>query len=419
MSREHLYDVFAQEVARVDAASTAKRDEFVIDSFTDGENPRAISEGKEYSIFDSNDYLGLRFSPRLRQAEHDATERYGTSPGAVRFICGTMKVYQDLEDEIARFHEKAAGMTFSSAFATNVGVIHALCRGRAAGSLISDSVLVLSDQLNHRSIIEGLWAANLPSEKRLIYPHFGYDDLQKALESNVGKQDRAIILTDGVFSMLGEYVDLKRIREIADEFDEAYTEGVTVVVDDSHGVGAFGKTGRGVEEVCGAEADVLIGTFGKAFGADGGYVVAQDKRTIDLMRETAATYIYSNPTSPGTAGAALEAVRLVNSEEGKTRLAKLQKNIEMFKTGIQASGFTMAADSIHPIQPVLIGDTAKTAQLRDNLKEKGFKTTNISYPVVPQGKDEIRVQMSAIQTEGDINQFVSAFADAGKELGII
>jgi glycine C-acetyltransferase len=218
--------------------------------------------------------------------------------------------------------------------------------------------------------------------------------------------------------MLGEYQDLKKIRAVIDEFDSQYELGTLLVVDDAHGVGAFGNTGRGTEEVSGAAADILIGTMGKAFGSDGGYVTGP-QAVIDYLRESAATYIYSNNIAPGTAAAALTAVSLMDSKKGKTILQKLQKNIVYFKKKMSALGYQFAVESGHPIQAVLIGDTQKTKELKAAFFEQGIVVTNINYPVVPPGRDEIRVQISAAHSTEDIDQFLAAAASAGKTLKLI
>jgi len=218
--------------------------------------------------------------------------------------------------------------------------------------------------------------------------------------------------------MLGEYQDLKALRQVTDEFDTQFEQGVLVVVDDAHGVAAFGATGRGTEEVTGGKADVLIGTFGKGLGADGGYVVG-DKIVIDYLRESAATYIYSNSISPGTAGAALAAVKLLDQSEGQQLLQQSKSNISLFKQLMAEAGFQFAADSVHPIQPLLVGDTAKTKQLKEKLFEAGMLVTNINYPVVPKGRDEIRLQISAAQTDEDIRYLVETLTKVGRELELI
>lgn len=418
MSKQQFYAVLEKEISRVDAAQTAKRNEKIIEGFSSDPAPQALIQGKQYRIFNSNDYLGLRFNSVVKNAEEEAAQKYGAGPGAVRFISGTLKIHRDLEQAIAKFHGREEGMVFSSAFATNMAVLFCLIKGQSADSVVSGEVLVISDALNHRSIIDGIRIGNLPKEQREIFKHMDAQDLARILEERKGSVKRVVVVTDGVFSMLGEYQDLAALRKVIDQYDAAYEEGILLVVDDAHGVGAFGQTGRGCEEISGGQADVLIGTFGKAFGADGGYVVA-NKVVINYLRESAATYIYSNSISPGTAGAGLAAVELLDKPEGQQLLKQSQENVVLLQNLMKTAGFQFAADSKHPIQPLLIGDTGKTKQLKEKLFEAGILVTNINYPVVPKGRDEIRVQVSAAHTKEDIEFFVQAVTKAGKELSLI
>lgn len=411
MSKQNFFQTLQKEVARVDEAQTSKRHETVIEGFTDDAAPHAIVDGKEYRVFNSNDYLGLRFHPELKAAEHKASEKYGTGPGAVRFISGSLKVHRDLEKTLAKFHGRDDAMVVSSAFATNMAVMFSLITGQSKDSVVGNDVLVLSDALNHRSIIDGIRLANHPKEKRQVFEHMNPADLEEKLRAGVGKHTRALVVTDGIFSMLGEYQDLAGLREVIDRYDDQYEQGVLLVVDDAHGIGAFGETGRGTEEVNGVEADVLVGTLGKAFGADGGYVVA-NQAVIDYLREAGATYIYSNNISPGTAGAALVSVEMVGGAEGKKLLEKSAANVKLFKELMADAGYEFAADSIHPIQPILLGDAKKAKALSELLYEAGLLVTTISYPVVSPGKDEIRVQISASHTKEDIEYFVEACREA-------
>ncbi len=409
MPRIQFTQIIQQELERLDAASVSKRNEKIIAGFTLEASPKAVIGGKEYRIFNSNDYLGLRHHPKLKEAEHAASLAFGAGPGAVRFISGSLQIHKDLETTVAKFHGREAAMIFSSAFATNFAVLHALIKGQAADSLVSAKTLVLSDALNHRSIIDGIRVANLEKDSRPVFAHIDAADCERLLKENIGKFDRALVITDGVFSMLGEYQNLAALRRVVDTYDTQYPEGVWLVVDDAHGVGAFGDTGRGTEEVCGVKADVLIGTFGKGFGADGGYVVA-DQVIIDYLHESAASYIYSNSISPGTAGAAKAAVELVDSDEGKKMLQQLRQNITEMKTGLEKLGLSLASDSFHAIQPLLVGDPAKTKELVAHFFANGIMATAISYPVVAKGRDEIRIQLSAAHTKDDIRAFLSTLA---------
>jgi len=406
--KNNFFKVLTSEITRLDNAQSSKRQEVVISGFTKKTTtaaPMAIVKGKKYQVFNSNDYLGLRHDERLKKAEHAASQKYGTGPGAVRFISGSLQVHKDLEKALAKFHGRDDAMIFSSAFAANLGVLFSLIKGQSKESLLQSRALVISDELNHRSIIDGIRLANLASEEKAIFKHMDATDLDRVLKENLGKFERCLVVSDGIFSMLGEYQDLKALAKVIAKYDTKYLQGVLLVVDDAHGVAACGKTGRGVEELSGQQADVLIGTLGKAWGADGGYVAA-DQVVIDYLREAGATYIYSNNISPGTAGAALAAVKLMSSASGQKILANLQKNIAFFKQEIKKTKFTLAAKSDHPIQPVLIGDAKKAKELKLKLFAKNVLVTNINYPVVPQGRDEIRVQISAVHTKQDIKRFV-------------
>lgn len=396
-----------QEVARIDKAGATKRHEKIIEKFTRETPPRAIIQGKKYYIFNSNDYLSLKFRPELLKGEHEAAHIFGTGPGAVRFISGSLKIHRDLERAVAKYHSRNDAIVYSSAFAANQGVIFPLIAPQVKTSLVQDRVLVISDALNHRSIIDAIRLANLPKDQKTIFKHLDFGDLERILKESVDKFDRVVVVSDGVFSMLGELQNLHKLQALQKKYDAKFKHGIITVVDDAHGVGATGKTGRGVEEVFQAQADVLIGTFGKGFGSDGGYAVGPQS-IIDYLRESSATYIYSNSISPGTAGAALAAFKLVTSKGGQKILAQLQQNIAYFKKAAAAAKIPFAANSPHPIQPVLIGDTLKTKAVVTELFKRGFLTTAISYPVVPPGRDEIRVQINANHTPAAINKLISA-----------
>ena len=411
MSKQNFYKVLKAELKRVDEAKVAKRNEKIIEGFTGGSFPKALIKGKKYSIFNSNDYLGLRFAKELRQGEEAASKKYGSGPGAVRFISGTFDLYRQLEKTVAKFHQREEGMVFSSAFAANLAVIACLSKGQSKDSLVLADTLIISDELNHRSIIDGVRVAGLSKEQKLIYKHLDYDSLEQVLRENLGKFKRVLVITDGIFSMLGEYADIGKLEKICDKYDRQFEEGIFLIADDSHGVGACGRNGRGCEELSSGKSDLLVGTFGKAFGSDGGYAVG-DKILIDYWRESAATYIYSNSVSPGVAGAALAALKLVDSAKGRKLLRNLRKNINHFKKLMKEKGFVFAAESIHPIQPILIAEPVRTKALTDELYKRGYLVTNINYPVVPKGKDEIRVQISAAQNRKDIEKFVKEAGEA-------
>ncbi|OIO80979.1 hypothetical protein AUJ84_02060 [Candidatus Pacearchaeota archaeon CG1_02_32_132] len=415
---EKFKGILKKEIERIDSLKISKRHEKVIKSFTQGSSPRAIIDGKEYVLFNSNDYLGFRFHKSLKSAEAEKAAIYGVGSGGVRFISGTLAVHKDLERAIAKFHGREDALILSSAFSANLGIIHALIKGQSIDSLVSGNVLVISDELNHRSIIDGIRVANLAKEQRKIFKHLDHEDLGKLLEDNKGRFSRALIITDGIFSMLGEAQNISKINEKIREYRPFYPEGIILVMDDAHGVGCFGETGRGCEEVSGENVDLLIGTFGKAFGVEGGYAVGE-KILIDYLRESVATYIYSNPPSPGSSAAAIESIKILNSPEGRNLLEALRENIKLFKAKMNQAGFKFAADSNHPIQPILIGSAEKAKLLVEKMYDGGIAVTSINYPVVPKGFDEIRVQICALHSKEDILNFVSKCTLYAAELSIL
>ena len=415
MPKTNFIQKLSQEINRIDGIKTSKRREKLIEGFTNHSAPRAIIDGKEFQIFNSNDYLGLRHHPLLKAAEHEASAKLGTGPGAVRFISGSFAIHRQLEKALAKFHGRDDAIVFSSAFAANLATIFSLIKGQAKDSLIDDQVLVISDELNHRSIIDGIRLAGLTKEQKQIFQHLNSDSLESIIKENLGKFDRVVIITDGIFSMLGESQDLAAIRGVIKKYDSEFVNGILLIVDDCHGIAAFGPTGRGVEEVCESRADILVGTLGKGLGADGGYVAA-DQVIIDYLRESAATYIYSNSISPGTAAAALAAVQILDSNEGTQLLQQLQKNIQTFKQAICKTRLKLASQSSHPIQPLLIGDPTASQALTQELFARGYLVTSINYPVVAKSKDEIRVQLAATQNTQEIIEFVNVINQSAKKI---
>ena len=365
----------------------------------EGKGPRYLLEGfgeKPFLRMNSNSYLGLSLDSAVIAAEDEAVRQCGTGPGAVRFISGTWTPHVVLEERLATFHGRTAGMLFSSAYATVMGVLP---------QLITDKTAVISDALNHNCIINAIALAR-PAEKR-IYDHLDLNDLERHLAQAAKTSQRAIIVTDGVFSMRGDHAPLNKIMKLASAFDTLFAENVIVVVDDSHGVGGFGETGRGTEEITGSPpADLLVATLGKAFGVNGGYIVASDA-IIGYLRETSPFYIYSNPITPGEAAAALAAVDLVDSPEGRQRLDHLRAMTALFRDGLNQLGLETVAGQ-HPVVPLMVRDTGRTARLVAHLRECGILATGLGYPVVPKGNDEIRFQISADHTPADIDEALAA-----------
>ncbi len=348
----------------------------------------------------SNSYLGLSLHPRVIEAEARAAELFGGGPGAVRFISGTYIQHIELERELAVFHGRESAMVMSAAYATVIGVLP---------QLITPDTLVVSDALNHNCIINAIRLSQ-PADK-VVYQHLDLKELDGALAAATGRVKRVCVVTDGVFSMRGDHAPLAEIAAICERHESAFGEGIITVVDDSHGVGAFGANGRGTEEQTGGRADILIGTLGKAFGVNGGYIVA-DAAMIGYLRETSPTYIYSNPITPAEAAAAAESIRILEGAEGRQRLENLSQRSEQLRTGLSSSGYETIAGS-HPIVPIMIRNTDKTSALVAHLFENNILVTGLNYPVVPKGDEEIRLQVSANHTGLDVEILLDALKDFG------
>src|SRR5712671_4057113 len=367
----------------------------------DGHGPRYAIEGDDDRPFlrmNSNSYLGMALRAEVIEAEDEAARAFGTGPGAVRFISGTWSAHTALERRLAAFHGRPAAMLFSSAYATVMGTLP---------PLVTDKTAVISDALNHNCIINAIALAR-PAEKH-IYRHLDMGELERALAAAAKTCTRAIVVTDGIFSMRGDHAPLEKIMSLARAHDGGFEENAIVIVDDSHGVGAFGATGRGTEEYTGAApADLLVATLGKAFGVNGGYV-AGDDTIIRYLRETSPFYIYSNPITPAEAGAALRAIDLVDSAIGKALLTHLRVMTAHFKAGLVRLGFETLPGE-HPVVPLILRDTARTSALVAHLRQHGILATGLNYPVVPKGDEEIRFQISADHTLADIEMALDALA---------
>ncbi|MBK7491578.1 MAG: aminotransferase class I/II-fold pyridoxal phosphate-dependent enzyme [Nitrosomonas sp.] len=404
MSLSKVEPLFLAKLNQLQQQGVRKGDEKIITGILapeDGFGPRYQLHGyggRAFLRMNSNSYLGLAQHPAVIEAEARAVEQYGAGPGAVRFISGTYAPHVELERRLAAFHGREAAMLFSAAYATMVGVLP---------QLISGQTLVVSDALNHNCIINAIRLAH-PAGKA-IYAHGDMHDLEKILSTNRDRYQRVCVVTDGVFSMRGDHAPLEEFDACCAKHQSDYPEGIVTVVDDSHGVGASGSTGRGTEEITGGRADVLVATLGKAFGVNGGYVTASTT-VIAYLRETAPSYIYSNPITPAEAAAALAALDVLESTEGLELLDRLRSLSTKLRSGLQQLGFETLPGE-HPIVPVFIRDTAKTAALVAHLFDHNILATGLNYPVVPQGDQEIRLQVSAGHTERDLDYLLNALAD--------
>ncbi len=368
-----------------------------------------LSDGRRFLNFASNSYLGISDNSRLIQAEHEANLKFGVGPGSVRFISGTQEPHVMLEEQLAKFYKKEAAMIFSSAYAANCGII---------APLMDKETCIISDELNHNSIIMAIRFAGVSRDRKKIYVHSDMHDLRKCIEEFIGKAKRLIVVTDGVFSMRGDYAPLNDIASLSEEYKDRFEEGIITVVDDSHGIGACGRTGRGTLEITGEERiDIVTGTMGKALGVDGGFTVSS-KIVIGYLRETSPLYVYSNPVSSGIASAALKALEILDSKEGLELLQKLKDNTKYFRKRINEIGFNII-EGIHPIVPIKVGNPIKAKRMVSHLLERGIYVIALAYPVVPRGQDTIRVQITASHIREDLDHAIKAFKDAGAKEGVL
>ena len=406
MPLDRLASTLDQHVSTLEEQGTAKGRELVIRGVvrsSEGRGPRYLLEGegdRSFIRMNSNSYLGLALDPDVIHAEESTAQAMGTGPGAVRFIVGTHAPHVELERGLAAFHGREEGMIFSSAYAAVVGTLVSLTNATTA---------VISDELNHNSIINAVRLSRPLSKS--VYPHLDLVALDRAIADAKGRARRAIVVTDGIFSMRGDHAPLDEIMDIARRHDGGFPENVVVVVDDSHGVGAFGATGRGTEEYTESPpADVLIGTLGKALAVNGGYVVS-DRPVVRFLRETSPFYIYSNPITAAEAAAALAALRILDSPRGHGLLDRLRELTARLEDGLVSLGYEVIPGE-HPIVPLMLRDTDVTHRLVASLFRGGVLATGLAYPVVPRGDEEIRLQVNADHTEGDIDRVLAVLASA-------
>lgn len=346
----------------------------------------------------ANNYLGLASHPDIIAAARHALDEWGYGLSSVRFICGTQMPHKHLENALSSFLGMDDTILYGSCFDANGGLFETLLGAEDA---------VISDELNHASIIDGI---RLCKAQRYRYRNNDMADLEEQLKAASGARSK-MIATDGVFSMDGYYANLKAICDLADKYN------ALVMVDDSHAVGFTGKKGRGTHELCGVigRVDIITGTLGKALGgASGGYTSGR-KELIDMLRQRSRPYLFSNSVPPVVVGASLRALELLE-ESGELR-ERLISNTKMFRAGLEALGLNVLPGQ-HPIVPVMLGDAALAGRFADALLERGVYVIGFSYPVVPQGKARIRTQVSAAHTEDDLKFALEQFGAVKKALGV-
>jgi glycine C-acetyltransferase len=389
----HLQKILAE----IESAGLYKRERVIA---TPQNAHITVAGGRQVLNFCANNYLGLADNPEIIRAAHAALDRWGYGLSSVRFICGTQEIHKELEAKLSAFLGTEDTLLYSSCFDANGGVFETLLTAEDA---------VISDELNHASIIDGI---RLCKAQRYRYKNCDLADLEAKLREADASQARyKLIVTDGVFSMDGFIAPLKEICDLADKY------GALVMIDDSHAVGFMGQTGRGTHEHCGVvgRIDLISGTLGKALGgASGGYVSGK-KEIIDLLRQRSRPYLFSNSLAPVIAAASVATLDLIMRSTALRD--RLEENTRFFRAGLTAAGLTIKP-GIHPIVPVMLGDASLSQKFAARMLEQGVYVIGFFFPVVPQGAARIRTQVSAAHSRADLEAAIAAFAAVKRELGL-
>jgi len=395
MSDQHLLKVLAPQLDDLQKKGLYKRERQL-----QGPQGSAIRvNDRDVINFCANNYLGLANHPDIVEAAHQGLRHYGYGLSSVRFICGTQVLHKQLEEAVSRFLRKDDAILYTSCFDANGGLFE---------TLTGEGDAVISDELNHASIIDGI---RLCKAERLRYRHSDMPELEKTLQQ--AKEARLrLVVTDGVFSMDGDMARLPEICDLADRYD------AVVVVDDSHATGILGSNGRGTPEQLGVldRVDIITSTLGKTLGGAAGGFTAARKPVVDFLRQRSRPYLFSNSLPPVIAAAAIKAVELI-AGSGELR-QRLHNNARWLRNALESAGFKLKPGE-HPIMPVMIGDAALATKLADRLLELGIYVIGFSFPVVAQGQARIRIQVSAAHTQEQLQKAVEAFTKAGKELGLL
>jgi glycine C-acetyltransferase len=391
----HAKQVYAQQLADIEQAGLWKRERLI-------QSPQAAHvqvAGKEVINFCANNYLGLSSHPRVIAAARAALDDRGYGLSSVRFICGTQDRHKELEAAISKFLGTEDTILYGSCFDANGGLFE---------TLLGDDDAIISDALNHASIIDGV---RLCKAERHRYEHDDLGSLEAELKATAGKRLR-MIATDGVFSMDGDIARVDAICDLADKHN------ALVMVDDSHATGFVGKTGRGSAELrgCLARVDVFTSTLGKALGGASGGFTSGKQEIVDMLRNRSRPYLFSNTLAPPIVAGSLAAIALIS--ESTALRDKLEANTARFRTGMTGAGLTIRPGT-HPIVPVMLGDAKLAGEMAQRLLGHGIYVIGFSYPVVPKGQARIRVQLSAAHSTEDVDRAVAAFTTVGRELGVV
>ena len=395
-----MYDAarskFAADLEAIREAGTWKRERVIVSPQS---STIRVASGQEVLNFCANNYLGLADHPELIAAAKGALDSHGLGMASVRFICGTADIHKELEASVSRFLGTDDTILYSSCFDANGGLFETIC---------GEGDAIISDELNHASIIDGI---RLAKSERLRYKHMDLGDLDAKLQECAGARVK-LVATDGVFSMDGDIAPLSEICDVAER------HGALVMVDDSHASGFVGKTGRGSIEHCGVmgRVDVITSTLGKALGGSQGGFTSGRQEIIDLLRQRSRPYLFSNTVAPPIVGAALKVFEMLSANT--ERRDRLEANTLRFRAAMTAAGFKIRA-GIHPICPIMLGDARLATEMADRMLERGIYVIGFSFPVVPRGQARIRVQLSAAHSSAEVDRAVQAFTEVGRELGVI
>ena len=392
-----FHDRVSAELADIDAQGLTKPERVIASR----QGPVIRVGGRDVLNFCANNYLGLAGDERVVQAGIRAQERWGAGTASVRFICGTLEIHKELEQAIADYLGFEDAILFAAAFDANGGIFEPLFGAEDA---------IVSDSLNHASIIDGV---RLCKARRYRFANSDMDDLEAQLKQARADGARDIVIaTDGAFSMDGYIAKLKDIRALADRYD------ALIMVDDCHATGFLGPQGRGSYAHHEVKVDFVTGTFGKALGgAMGGFICATTP-VVQLLKQRARPYLFSNALAPAVCGSSLEAIRIAAGDEGDALRKQLFANASRYRAAMNGAGFNLLPGE-HPIIPVMLGDAKLAQDMAARMLELGVYVIGFSFPVVPRGQARIRTQMSAAHTFDQIDQAVAAFTQAGKELGVI
>ncbi|WP_226647894.1 glycine C-acetyltransferase [Microbulbifer variabilis] len=395
---EQFFEHLRNELKQIDADGLYKRERIIT-----SQQAAEIQVNNDTQVlnFCANNYLGLANHPDLIKAAKEGLDQYGFGMASVRFICGTQDIHKALESRLSEFLRTEDTILYTSCFDANGGLFE---------TLLGPEDAIISDALNHASIIDGV---RLCKAKRFRYANNDMADLEKQLQAaDAAGANTKLIATDGVFSMDGVIANLKALCDLADRYN------ALVMVDDSHAVGFLGQNGRGTHEYCGVidRIDIITGTLGKALGGASGGFTSGRKEIIDLLRQRSRPYLFSNSVAPAIVTASLKVLDMLM--DGAELRQKLRDNSAYFRKRMTEAGFTLAGAD-HPIIPVMIGEAALAQKMADKMLERGIYVVGFFYPVVPKGQARIRTQMSAAHTREQLDQCIDAFIEVGRELEII